>query len=336
MRDDMTQGSTTGQLARLDDLDDYKVADGEPDIRGWDVKTSDGRKVGKVDSLIVDTGALKVRYLDIELDRKALKLDEDRHVMVPIGGARLDDDHDDVILGTTTAAQLLALPPYGRGSLTREHETALRQRLDTSYKGAGKGANTDYYAHPHYDTKQFYGKRGGTGDVQRMTLSEEELKVGKRQKRAGEVDVRKTVETQHVSEKVPLMHEEVTVERHAVSSGTTDAGRISERDISEDEIRIPVMAEEAVVEKRVVPKEEIVINKRMVQGEETVEADLKRERVDVDRDVTRTADRAAGSTGQKAKGAADRMADKADDMKDRMDGNPASRPGRDVTDRPGR
>jgi len=33
---------------------------------------------------------------------------------------------------------------------------------------------------------------------------------------------------------------------------------------------------------------------------------------------------------------ADRAADKIDDLKDRVDGNPASRPGRDSTDRPGR
>lgn len=34
--------------------------------------------------------------------------------------------------------------------------------------------------------------------------------------------------------------------------------------------------------------------------------------------------------------AGDRVADAADDLKDRVDGNPASRPGRDATDRPGR
>ena len=37
-----------------------------------------------------------------------------------------------------------------------------------------------------------------------------------------------------------------------------------------------------------------------------------------------------------AGGIADRVADAADDLKDRVDGNPASRPGRDATDRPGR
>ena len=39
---------------------------------------------------------------------------------------------------------------------------------------------------------------------------------------------------------------------------------------------------------------------------------------------------------QGAKGLGDSIADKVDDVKDRMDGNPASRPGRDATDRPGR
>lgn len=39
-----------------------------------------------------------------------------------------------------------------------------------------------------------------------------------------------------------------------------------------------------------------------------------------------------GSSG----GIVDRIADAADDLKDRVDGNPASRPGRDATDRPGR
>ena len=40
------QGNTQYRLARLDDLDGYKVADGEPDPRGWDVRAADGRTVG--------------------------------------------------------------------------------------------------------------------------------------------------------------------------------------------------------------------------------------------------------------------------------------------------
>ncbi|HEY0778990.1 MAG TPA: PRC-barrel domain-containing protein, partial [Gemmatirosa sp.] len=70
------EGTATGDashLGRLNDLDEYKVADGYPDIRGWDVRTSDGSAVGKVGDLIVDTAALRVRYLDVEVDRSVAK-----------------------------------------------------------------------------------------------------------------------------------------------------------------------------------------------------------------------------------------------------------------------
>jgi hypothetical protein len=46
-----------------------------------------------------------------------------------------------------------------------------------------------------------------------------------------------------------------------------------------------------------------------------------------ERGLSGAADRATNS------GPLDRLADKADDLKDRVDGNPASRPGPDATDR---
>lgn len=106
---------STVHLKRLDDLDDYKVADGDPDIRGWSVFAADGRRVGEVDSLIVDTQAMQVRYLDLDLDRESLDLTEDRHVLVPISGARLDDDDDGVHLTGLTSEELAAMPPYRHG-----------------------------------------------------------------------------------------------------------------------------------------------------------------------------------------------------------------------------
>lgn len=113
----------------------------------------------------------------------------------------------------------------------------------------------------------------------RITRSEEELVIGKREVQAGEVGLRKTVETERVSEKVPLMHEEVEVERHAVNADSADRGV----EIGEQEIRVPLMAEEAVVNKRVVPKEEIQVGKRAIEETREVEAELRRERVDVDK-----------------------------------------------------
>jgi uncharacterized protein (TIGR02271 family) len=118
---------------------------------------------------------------------------------------------------------------------------------------------------------------------QRLTLSEEELAVGKRRVPAGEVRLSKSVDTEHVREDVPVMREEVTVERHPVTNGM----RADNVDIGEDEITIPVTEEEVVAEKRAVVKEEIVARKREVEENRTVEADLRQERVDID-DQTRT------------------------------------------------
>ena len=156
MRDD-TRTTMSDQLARLDDLDDFKIAEGDPDPRGWDVQAADGRTIGKVDSLIADTGAMKVRYLDVELDEKALGLEEPRHVLIPIGGATLHEKDDAVYLSTLPSTRLRTLPPYAHGTLTRPEEQFYRQRFDAAYTPSER--ETDFYAHEHFDDSRFFGRR---------------------------------------------------------------------------------------------------------------------------------------------------------------------------------
>ena len=117
---------------------------------------------------------------------------------------------------------------------------------------------------------------------ERLTLSEEELAVGKRQVEKGETSVRKTVETQHVSQQVPVTSERVVVERRPSEGGMRAA---SPSDIREESIRVPVREEEVVAEKRAVAKEEVVIRKEAETRTENVEADLKRERLEVREEV---------------------------------------------------
>jgi hypothetical protein len=98
-------------LRHLDDLDGFRLADGTPDLRGWDVTADDGQKLGEVVGLIVDTAARQVRYLEIELDDDVAskfarandtldpRTEPLQHVLVPVGAARIDDDHHDICLG---------------------------------------------------------------------------------------------------------------------------------------------------------------------------------------------------------------------------------------------
>lgn len=253
------QNDTVTMIAPLKDLPDFELAEGNPDVRGWEVKGGDGQKVGEVTDLIIDQSAERVKYLDVEVDKKVAR-SKGQHVLIPIGAAQLDKSDDRVIVNGIASTQVRNLPAYDQQAVTREYEAQVQRYFATGMPPAQGSGKT------------------GRADEQKLTLSEEELRVGKRQVSGGEVGVRKTVETQHVTKKVPLMHEEVTIERHAVSPDTADPDGIAE-----GEIRIPLMAEEAIVEKRAVAKEEIVIKKQMVQGEKTVEADLKRERVDTDK-----------------------------------------------------
>jgi len=50
---------------RLQELggSDYKIAEGEDNIKGWDVKDAQDHNLGDVDELIFDMESLKVRYL---------------------------------------------------------------------------------------------------------------------------------------------------------------------------------------------------------------------------------------------------------------------------------
>lgn len=133
------------RVVPLGQLDDYKVADGDPDVRGWEVLSSDGRKIGEVDELLVDTNAMKVRYLDVDVDDGMIAGGMDRHVLIPIGYARLEQERDCVMVDGLASADLQALPAYDQGPLTRDFESSVRDSFSSrgataaGMPGAGAG-----------------------------------------------------------------------------------------------------------------------------------------------------------------------------------------------------
>lgn len=129
-------GEEDGRLASLGELEDFDVVDEDPDPRGWEVIAADGRVIGSVHELIVDTTALKVRYLDCGVDEEALGLDrEGRHILVPVGYARLDEANENVIVDAISSADVRNLPAYGGLPVTRAYEEGLRTRFTGSIGG---------------------------------------------------------------------------------------------------------------------------------------------------------------------------------------------------------
>jgi len=250
----------TKNLAPLSRLDDFKVASGNQDVRGWDVIARDGKKIGDVDDLLVDTTARKVRYVSVDLDRGlmgALTGKTGGHVLIPIEDISFDSGNR-VMLNSISSSETSSLQSYDYDSFSTTHNF---QR--SSAMGAGMASGT-----------MNTGRTLDTEREARITLAEEELAVGKRQVQGGEVGVQKRVETQRVQESVPVMREEVTIESRPATG-------ITAPEINADEIRVPVTHEEVIVEKRVVPTEELVIKKHQVQEQQTVQADVRRERAEV-------------------------------------------------------
>jgi sporulation protein YlmC with PRC-barrel domain len=161
---------------RLQELkrSDFDIVDGEPDIRGWDVKNAQGQKIGEVEELIVDAQQKKVRYMVVDLDDNELDIDDDREVLIPIGLAQLHKDDDDVILPNVQVQQLGNLPDYDEDRLD---ETMERQvcsvfgRTNESMgitTGAGTTATTsatteqhhpDFYKHDYFNDDNLYKDR---------------------------------------------------------------------------------------------------------------------------------------------------------------------------------
>lgn len=154
--------------------------------------------------------------------------------------------------------------------------------------GAGNGGavgndvrnTTDNYEQQDIDTdlrNKSTKDMDGSDTSRTMPLREEKLDINKERIQNGEVTLRKEVIEEQKTIEVPVTHEEVVVERRAVSDGTTDGT------IGEDEtLRIPVSEEQVEVNKRPVVTGEVEVHKKEVQDTERVQDTVKKEQAYVD------------------------------------------------------
>ena len=164
---------------RLQELDrsDFEIVKGEPDIRGWDVKYTNGEKIGAVEDLIVDAKEKKVRYMLVDLDDGKLKL-KHKKILVPIGLAELDSNHDDVLTPKISPEQFAELPEYDKNDLTPDTERRILSTLERpqqpvsapetirqpskksgSEKKDAEEVDPEFYKHENYNLDNLYKNR---------------------------------------------------------------------------------------------------------------------------------------------------------------------------------
>ncbi|MDP9070205.1 MAG: YsnF/AvaK domain-containing protein [Actinomycetota bacterium] len=114
-----------------------------------------------------------------------------------------------------------------------------------------------------------------------LVRSEEELDISVTTREAGVVRVRKVLDQRHVEQVASRGVEHAQVEQGPPDE--VDSGLVET--LPDGSVSIPVFEEQLVVEKRLVVRERIIVRKHTVFDEHRVEADLRRERVEIDPDT---------------------------------------------------
>ena len=277
----MALDENVNEYSHLEELggSDYEIVDGEPNVKGWDVKNGAGEKVGEVDELLFDPQARKVRYLIVDLDDNELDLEDDREVLIPIGVAELHEKDDQVLVPNVTAEQLNELPAYEKGKVTPEIESEVRRVFEgLGLAGAAAYGGQEFYDHDHFNEDKFYNRP--SADAATLPVIEENLQVGKREVETGGARLTSRLVERPVEKSINLKEEHVSVERtpvdRPVSSSDLNAFKEEEFELTE-RAEVPVVTKEA----RVV--EEVSLNKEVEEKEETIRDTVRSTEVEAEK-----------------------------------------------------
>jgi sporulation protein YlmC with PRC-barrel domain len=129
-----------GLLAHLSDVeDDYMIADSVPDFRRWPVTLRDGRRVGTVDDVVLDTSTMTGKYVEVKVDHDVLLSDEDRWVLVPVESVRLDDRESRIVIDHLPVGGLADAPRHRDRLPTLEEQRAILAYFEIMPAGVPHG-----------------------------------------------------------------------------------------------------------------------------------------------------------------------------------------------------
>ena len=244
-------------------------------VRSWEGRPMvgpDGAKIGTIDSIYLDDQTGQPEWALVNTGLFGTK-----STFVPL--AQATDAGDGVQV--PYEKQLVKDAPRVDADqhLSEQEEQELWRHYRLEYGSAGQDRDTDDGEDLDGDT---VGREvSGPATDQAMTRSEEELRVGTESREAGRVRLRQYVTTETEQVTVPVRREEVRVEREPISDANLDAAT-SGPAISEEEHEVTLHQEEAVVEKRVVPRERVRLDKDTVTEQRQVSEEVRKEQIEVD------------------------------------------------------
>jgi uncharacterized protein (TIGR02271 family) len=227
------------------------------EARGVPVYDGAQEKIGAVEEIFYDEQTNQPEWLGIGTGFFGTK-----RVLVPVEGAELREDGFYV---PYAKERVKDSPDIDEDQISQETEQQLYAHYGVQYSERRSESGLPEG-----------GRTAETRAQASVTRSEEELEVGKREVDAGQVRLRKWVETEPAQMDVDLKRETARVSRERVDEP------VSEAEIGEEEIEVPLRAEKAVTQKRTVAKERIGVEKDVQTDRETVQDEVRKERVEME------------------------------------------------------
>ena len=252
--------------------------------RGQELLDNDGEKIGTIEEIYLDTDTDQPEWALVKTG-----LFGGKGTFVPLQQANPTGDGVQVPFEKSHVKDAPNIDPDGQ--LSHAEERKLYEHYSLDYSDSQSGSGTGDSDRAGNGDGDYDRDRSGEGTVGRdtsgpttddaMTRSEEELRVGTTERESGRARLRKYVVTEDVEKTVPVRREEVRVEREPITEGNVDDATEGPA-ISEEEHEVTLHAEEAVVEKRAVPKERVRLDKDVVEEEEQVSETVSKEQIEVD------------------------------------------------------
>jgi uncharacterized protein (TIGR02271 family) len=254
----------------------------------YEVYDQHGERIGPISDLFVDERG-EPEYVGVEPGTIT-----NRSVLVPAEVITIDDQLRRMVVSRPMTVVETA-PSLGYDEeVTPDFERRIRLHYALPITRDAESGSTGVVPAEPVETESaepVLGASDREDDEVRVQRSEEEILVGRREREAGAMRVRKRVRTERERLEVPKKHVEVTVERVPVEGSASIGEEITATpQIGEEEIVVPVVEEEIVVEKRPVVKEEIRIRKQVVEDVEVVEEDVRKEEVEIEDQTHRDTD----------------------------------------------
>jgi uncharacterized protein (TIGR02271 family) len=262
------------------------------DAYEWQGRTmvgTDGEKIGKISEIYEDPATGKPEWATVSSGLFGTKSN-----FVPLAGASTAGED---VRAQVTKDQVKDAPGVeADGELSEQEERRLFEHYGVPYTTEG---STTAQGAPQAGEQTAGHETTGRTDTDRdtvghdtsgpttddaMTRSEEELRVGTRQREAGRARLRKYVVTENVTKTVPVTREEVRIEREPI----TDANRgdaLDGPDISEEEHEVVLHEDEVVVDKQTVAKERVRLGTETVTEDQQVSEEVRKEQIQTEGDT---------------------------------------------------